>query len=276
MVPATESFSKKENPCCVLVGCQFWNFCPQCRQYEIRAWVAGPDPRCRETRRFVLKVWIFVNSEGNGDRVDRNRYFRLADRKIGKVSRKFVANQSAQVCALNAFLDTTHGLGHANSEPRQNQSRVALQRSQRLNESCPVRFLTFKRLDEGVLNRKPMSKAILTQCVDGFSCAILPIRPAYYSKPGFIEDIVELQPALNNLFVAHGLSTIWSLFEPNLKGAYFSRAPSGTSSRNPASTGAPPSSEAASNMPFDSRPLILRGARLATITILRPMSFSGS
>jgi len=57
---------------------------------------------------------------------------------------------------------------------------------------------------------------------------------------------------------------------------YFSRAPSGTSSRNPASTGAPPSSEAASNMPFDSRPRILRGARLATMTILRPMSFSGS
>ncbi len=57
---------------------------------------------------------------------------------------------------------------------------------------------------------------------------------------------------------------------------YFSRAPSGTSSRNPARTGAPSGSEAASNMPFDSRPRILRGARLATITILRPMSFSGS
>jgi hypothetical protein len=59
-------------------------------------------------------------------------------------------------------------------------------------------------------------------------------------------------------------------------GGYFSRAPSGTSSRKPVSTGAPPSSEAASNMPFDSRPRILRGARLATITIFLPISFSGS
>jgi len=59
-------------------------------------------------------------------------------------------------------------------------------------------------------------------------------------------------------------------------GAYFSRAPSGTSSRNPASTGEPPSSEAASNIPFDIRPRILRGARLTTTTILRPTSFSGS
>ena len=59
-------------------------------------------------------------------------------------------------------------------------------------------------------------------------------------------------------------------------GAYFSRAPSGTSSRNPASTGAPSGKDAASSIPFDSRPRIMRGARLATITILRPMSFSGS
>src|SRR6185437_6400050 len=57
---------------------------------------------------------------------------------------------------------------------------------------------------------------------------------------------------------------------------YFSRAPSGTSSRNPASTGAPPSSDAASSMPFDSRPRIFLGARLATMTIFRPISFSGS
>ena len=57
---------------------------------------------------------------------------------------------------------------------------------------------------------------------------------------------------------------------------YFSRAPSGTSSRKPASTGAPSGREPASSMPFDSRPRILRGARLATMTILRPMSFSGS
>lgn len=62
-----------------------------------------------------------------------------------------------------------------------------------------------------------------------------------------------------------------------LRGApHFSRAPSGTSSRNPASTGAPSSSDAASSMPCDSNPRILRGARFATITIFRPMSFSGS
>ena len=58
---------------------------------------------------------------------------------------------------------------------------------------------------------------------------------------------------------------------------YFSRAQSGTSSRNPASTGTPSSpSEAATIMPCDSSPRSLRGARLATITTLRPMSFSGS
>ena len=59
--------------------------------------------------------------------------------------------------------------------------------------------------------------------------------------------------------------------------AYFSRAPLGTSSRKPASTGTPSSpSDAATIMPCDSSPRSLRGARLATITTLRPMSFSGS
>ncbi len=56
---------------------------------------------------------------------------------------------------------------------------------------------------------------------------------------------------------------------------YFSRAPTGTSSRKAASTGAPPSSEAATIMPFDSIPRSFRGCRLATITTLRPTSFSG-
>ena len=52
---------------------------------------------------------------------------------------------------------------------------------------------------------------------------------------------------------------------------YFSRAPTGTSSRNPASTGVPFSpSEAATIMPFDSSPRILRGSRLATMHDLAP------
>src|SRR5258708_854789 len=53
-------------------------------------------------------------------------------------------------------------------------------------------------------------------------------------------------------------------------------APTGTSSRNPASTGLPPSSEAATIMPFDSTPRSLRGSRLATITTLRPIRSSGA
>src|SRR6476646_516303 len=52
---------------------------------------------------------------------------------------------------------------------------------------------------------------------------------------------------------------------------HFSLAPTGTSSKNPASTGLPPSREAATIMPFDSRPRNLRGCRLATITTLRPI-----
>jgi len=57
---------------------------------------------------------------------------------------------------------------------------------------------------------------------------------------------------------------------------YFRRAPTGTSSRNPASTGFPPSREAATIMPLDSMPRSFRGFRLATITTLRPIIFSGS
>ncbi len=57
---------------------------------------------------------------------------------------------------------------------------------------------------------------------------------------------------------------------------YFRRAPTGTSSRNPASTGLPSPREAATIMPFDSRPRSLRGCRLATITTLRPTSDSGA
>src|ERR1022692_4409774 len=57
---------------------------------------------------------------------------------------------------------------------------------------------------------------------------------------------------------------------------YFSLVPMGTSSRKLASTGFPPSGEAATIMPLDSSPRSLRGARLATITTLRPISVSGS
>ena len=63
---------------------------------------------------------------------------------------------------------------------------------------------------------------------------------------------------------------------PAISRPYFSLAPTGTSSKNPASTGCPPSSDAATIMPFDSRPRSLRGARFATITTLRPTSVSGA
>src|SRR5262249_35483739 len=53
------------------------------------------------------------------------------------------------------------------------------------------------------------------------------------------------------------------------------RAPIGTSSRKLASTGLPPSCDSATMMPCDSRPRNLRGARLATITTLRPTRASG-
>src|SRR5262249_10282414 len=47
------------------------------------------------------------------------------------------------------------------------------------------------------------------------------------------------------------------------KHLYFRRAPTGTSSRKPARIGLPPSSDAATIMPFDSMPRSLRGCRLA-------------
>ncbi len=56
---------------------------------------------------------------------------------------------------------------------------------------------------------------------------------------------------------------------------HFNRAPTGMSSRNPASTGLPPSTEAATIMPLEVRPRNFRGCRLATITTLRWMSCSG-
>src|SRR5690242_16417183 len=56
---------------------------------------------------------------------------------------------------------------------------------------------------------------------------------------------------------------------------HFSRAPTGMSSRNPASTGLPPSTEAATIIPFDVSPRSLRGCRLATITTLRLIICSG-
>src|SRR3954452_6873723 len=58
---------------------------------------------------------------------------------------------------------------------------------------------------------------------------------------------------------------------------YFSLLPMGKSSRKLAGTGVPSTpKDAASSMPCDSRPRSFRGARFATTTILRPMSFSGS
>src|ERR1700676_2162110 len=56
--------------------------------------------------------------------------------------------------------------------------------------------------------------------------------------------------------------------------AHFSLAPTGISSRKPASTGLPPSMDAATIMPLDSSPRSLRGCRLATITTLRPINCS--
>src|SRR5208283_5421622 len=47
------------------------------------------------------------------------------------------------------------------------------------------------------------------------------------------------------------------------------RAPTGTSSWNPTSTGLPPSTDAATIIPFDSMPRSFRGCKLATITTLR-------
>ena len=47
------------------------------------------------------------------------------------------------------------------------------------------------------------------------------------------------------------------------------RAPTGISSWKPASTGLPPSTEAATIMPLDSMPFSLRGCRLATMTTFR-------
>ncbi len=56
---------------------------------------------------------------------------------------------------------------------------------------------------------------------------------------------------------------------------YFRRAPTGTSSAKMHSTGLPSAVDAARSIPFDSTPRSLRGARLATTTILRPTSSSG-
>src|ERR1035437_8346271 len=56
---------------------------------------------------------------------------------------------------------------------------------------------------------------------------------------------------------------------------YFKRAPIGTSSRKLTSDGLPPSSDAATIMPWDSMPLSLRGARFATMATLRPTKASG-
>src|SRR5690242_11391004 len=56
---------------------------------------------------------------------------------------------------------------------------------------------------------------------------------------------------------------------------HFRRAPMGMSSRKPARTGLPPSTDAATIIPLDSMPFSLRGCRFATITTLRLTSCSG-
>jgi hypothetical protein len=53
---------------------------------------------------------------------------------------------------------------------------------------------------------------------------------------------------------------------------YLSRAPGAISSTKPVRTGGPPSTLAATIMPCEVRPRSLRGARLATMTTLRPTS----
>jgi hypothetical protein len=72
---------------------------------------------------------------------------------------------------------------------------------------------------------------------------------------------------------------VYSLFLRDLCDSlsYFRREPISTSSRNPARTGAPLGPTAAATIiPCDSRPRILRGTRLATMTTLRPIRVSGA
>src|SRR4029450_8382915 len=60
------------------------------------------------------------------------------------------------------------------------------------------------------------------------------------------------------------------------RAAHRTLEPGGGGSANETSSGLAPSGPPASTMPFDSIPIILRGARLATITIVRPTIASGS
>ena len=57
--------------------------------------------------------------------------------------------------------------------------------------------------------------------------------------------------------------------------AHFKRAPTAISSWKPARTGFPPSTDAATIIPFDSMPFSLRGCKFATITTLRLSNCSG-
>src|SRR5260370_26572552 len=83
-----------------------------------------------------------------------------------------------------------------------------------------------------------------------------------------------VQRTLNHL-VAVGIEFRAVEVAVRIDQAHFSLAPTGMSSRNPASTGLPPSMDAATIMPFDSMPRSLRGCKLATITTLRPINCSG-
>src|SRR5437588_11633457 len=56
---------------------------------------------------------------------------------------------------------------------------------------------------------------------------------------------------------------------------HFNRAPTGASSRKPASIGFPPSSEAATIIPLDVMPRSLRGCKFATMTTFLPSNCCG-
>src|SRR5262249_10849910 len=80
--------------------------------------------------------------------------------------------------------------------------------------------------------------------------------------------------------IEHGIEILGELFVVEMAMGigqrHLRRAPTGPSSRNPASTGGPPSRDAATIMPFDSIPRSFLGWRLATMTTLRPTIFSGA
>ena len=79
-----------------------------------------------------------------------------------------------------------------------------------------------------------------------------------------LDEGVEIRPELLVVEVDVGVDQL-----------HFSRAPTGTSSRNPASTGLPPSSDAATIIPLEVMPRSFRGFKFATMTTFRPINCSG-